>query len=87
MRITLRLTTYEPIKIKIMERTKLATELVSVHVFVYDKNTQILIQDFFVDYKFPKSWSFGMRLRKMKEICGNVGCKYPTREFKFKLPE
>ena len=69
-----------------MERTKLATDVVSVHIFVYDKNTQILIQDFLVDYDFPKSWSFGMRFRKMKEICGKVGCKYPTREFRFKLP-
>ena len=69
-----------------MERTKLATDVVSVRIFVYDKNTQILIHDFLVDYDFPKAWSFGMRFRKMKEICEKVGHTYPTREFRFKLP-
>ena len=69
-----------------MEKTKLATELVSVHIFVYDKNTQILVSDFFVDYEFPRGWNDCMRFRKMKEICGNVGREYPTREFRFKLP-
>lgn len=70
-----------------MERTKLATELVSVHIFVYDKSKQILVQDFLIDYEFPKAWSFGMRFCKMKGICNKVGKEYPTREFRFKLPE
>ena len=69
-----------------MVRTKLATELVSVHIFVYNRNTQNLVQDFFVDYEFPKAWSFGMRFRKMKETCNKVGREHPAREFRFKLP-
>ena len=71
-----------------MERTKLATEFVNVNFKVYDCNTQICTEEFSMECEFPKGWSFAMRWRKLKSYCDYLHrCKYPTREFRFELPE
>lgn len=70
-----------------MERTRLVTKVVSVHIFVYHKKTQSLIMDFSMDYEFPLGWNNNMMFLKMREICDRMEREYPTRWFGFKLFE
>lgn len=64
-----------------------AIETVIVNFKIYDCNTMVCLESFSMGCKFPKTWDYAMRFRKLVSYCNFLHRKHPAQEFKFKLSE
>lgn len=65
-----------------MEKTELATEVVEIAVAMFDRNTQIQIDEWISNVTFPKAWSFSQRFLRLKSYF-RYRAKKTGRDYKF----
>lgn len=65
-----------------MKKTELAKEVVEVAVAMFDRNTQIQIDEWISNVTFPKGWSFAQRFLFLKSHFRDRA-KKTGRDYKF----